>query len=275
MKDYTLLKSVMAEHSHEKTSNKYSFIPTNRVISLLEDNGWFVSDARETNSKRNQGFQKHIIRFRQNKYLGKSLEVEEIIPEAVMINAHDLTSGFIFMSGLEKCWCSNQCTVSEGTMRSHRVTHRGYTDQKVLDAVYNIVDETPLVLDRIDKFKSVQLNADDRFAFGYEAMDLLYKDSKWNDFSKSLSTDRLLKSRRSQDNDNNLWNVFNIVQEKFLQGGRYLISNQEVAYARRYGARTDHLCAEKSRKVKSIDKDIKLNRALWSLAERTGMIASR
>ena len=42
-KDYTNLSSVMATQSHERTSDRYSFVPTVGVINLLEKNGWEVS----------------------------------------------------------------------------------------------------------------------------------------------------------------------------------------------------------------------------------------
>lgn len=272
MQAYQNLSSVMAQHSHENVSDKYSFVPSVNVINLLENNGWFVNDARETNARQNKGFQKHIIRFRQEKYRGHKLELEEIIPEAIMMNAHDGTSRFVFMSGLERCWCSNQCTVSEGVIRSHKVTHRGYTDEKILDAVYNIVEETPKVLDSINNYKDVHLTDDEKIVFGDIAMDLLYEPVKWSKFDKDKSVARLLVPERKQDEDSNLWNVFNTVQEKFLKGGRYMISNDDVAYSKRHDFPDRTLYAVKTKKIKSIDRDVKLNRALWSLTERMNEI---
>ncbi len=266
--NYESIPSIMAERSHSKVSDRYSFVPTFQVINLLEDNGWYVNNARETNARENKGFQKHIVRLRQLKHSGRRLEVNEIVPEVILTNAHDASTRFNLMAGFERCWCSNQCTVSEGTIRSHKVTHVGYTDEKILEAVYSIVEETPKVINRINDFKSVTLTKDEVLAFGHSSMDLMYDADKWKKINKDISVDRLLLPRRSQDKEPSLWNTFNIIQEKFLQGGRYLIPHSTVKQGEKWKMNLDYLPAKASRKVKSIDKDIKLNRALWTLTEK-------
>lgn len=66
----------------------------------------------------------------------------------------------------------------------------------------------------------------------------------------------LLNARRSEDEGSDLWRTFNRVQENATQGfrGRY---NWELRRRQR-GVRA----------IKNIDGDVKINRALWSLAEK-------
>ncbi len=264
---YTSLKSVMSDRSSDKTSDRYSFVPTYKVINLLENNGWMVNSARETNSKRNVGFQKHIVRFRKAVDQNRQLEIDEIIPEIILTNAHDGTTRFNVMSGFERCWCSNQCTVSESTIRSHQVTHIGYTDLKILNAVDNIMSETPKVIDSIHRFKDIKLDDNNRWMMAEMALDILFDKDKWMKYNKDYTIKRLIQPQRMQDNEKNLWNTFNTIQERFIKGGRYLISNEEIAMAKMYGWDMDNLGAEKVRKVKSIDRDIQINRDLWELTE--------
>jgi hypothetical protein len=265
---YQSIKSIMADRSSDKTSDRYSFVPTYKVINLLESNGWFVSNARESRSKVNAGFQKHVVRFRQVGDQNRMLELNEIVPEIVMKNAHDGSAYYELMSGFERCWCTNQCTVSESTIMSHKIKHIGYTDGAVLNAVNSIMEQTPKVIDNIKRFKSVQLNEDERWMMAEMALDILFDNSKWNRYNKEHTIDKVLKPVREQDKETNLWNVFNIIQEKFIKGGKWLVTEHEGRIADAYGWEGNWVKGQKVRKIKSIDRDIEINRSLWSLTEQ-------
>jgi|TARA_Y100000310_G_scaffold345185_1_gene462452 hypothetical protein len=267
--DYTKLSSVMAERPASRTSNRYAFVPTIQLIKLMEKHGWYVSSGRETNaqSEDRMGFQKHMLRFRREGDVGKQLQLDEIIPEILMTNAHDAGAAFNLMSALWRCWCSNGCITADSTIASHRILHKGYADEKVLEAVYHIVEDTPKVIERVNDFKGIQLSQTEREAFGLSALDLLYGEDKFNKFDKQVSVERLIQPRRSKDSEPNLWNSYNVVQEKFLKGDRFLVEKAQLNqwgntdYARKYAR------ARKTKQVKAIDKDVRLNKALWTLTE--------
>ena len=65
----------------------------------------------------------------------------------------------------------------------------------------------------------------------------------------------MLQPRRYADNGTDLWKTFNRVQENLTKGIRGRVD-------RSTGQRTG------SRGIKSIDGDVKLNRALWAMAEK-------
>jgi hypothetical protein len=260
--DYKQLPSIMAERPHIKTSSKYSFVPTYKVINLLETNGWDVSDCRESNARENKrGFQKHLIRFRRKGDTQRHLELNELIPEIALTNSHDGGSSFQLSSALYRCFCSNQCTVSDTTVSSHRVLHKGYNRDQILDAAYTIVKDTPKVFDKVNRFKSIQLSEPQQEIFADSALDLVFDSEKWDKYDKKNTKTRLLEPRRSEDRDKNLWNTYNVIQEKFLQGGRYLIEKNNYNNYK-------YSTGRKTKRIKSIDKDIRLNKALWSLTER-------
>ncbi len=269
--DYSSLSSIMAEHQHHSVSDRYSFVPTKHVLGILEKNGWEVKDAREVAAQKHEtkGFQKHIIRLRQTKDVGRMLEVNDIIPEIVMTNAHNGSAAFNLMAGLFRCWCSNQCVTSEATVASHRILHRGFTEEKILEAVYHIVEDTPKVIDNVNNFKAIELNNQENQLFGETALEILYgEEDKWKEYDLEGSARNLIKPRRTEDKNPNLWNSFNVVQEKFMQGGRFMVTKEEVDYYKGINLSTSYAKTKKTKKIKAIDKDVKLNRALWSLTER-------
>jgi hypothetical protein len=67
----------------------------------------------------------------------------------------------------------------------------------------------------------------------------------------------LLNPRRFGDGARDLWTTLNTVQENVICGG-------QRDYSRR---RPDGSRMPKSRAIKGIDEDLKLNKALWHMAE--------
>ena len=59
----------------------------------------------------------------------------------------------------------------------------------------------------------------------------------------------IIQSRRPQDDKGDLWNIYNRAQENIIKGG---IKRKNRA---------------KTRGVKSIHRDLRLNKALWTLTE--------
>ncbi|WP_186153310.1 DUF932 domain-containing protein, partial [Burkholderia gladioli] len=68
-----------------------------------------------------------------------------------------------------------------------------------------------------------------------------------------ITESQVLRARRSEDAGDDLWTTFNRVQESLTQGG---MRGRSPA-----GRRI------KTRPITGIDQDIRLNRALWMLAE--------
>ena len=73
------------ERNTESTSNRYSFIPTTRIIEDLERENWLPATASEVSARKNSGFQKHLIRFRNENFTGKFGGDGQ--PEIVLTNA--------------------------------------------------------------------------------------------------------------------------------------------------------------------------------------------
>lgn len=271
MFDYTNLKSIMADRPSDNTTDKYSFVSTKAVINLLEKNGWGVSSARESRATKHAGFQQHVVRFRKMKDIGRILEVNEIVMEAILSTAHNGTSLWEFGGGFQRCWCDNQCTVSAGTVAEHKIKHVGFTDMKVLDAIDRIAKDMPNIIGKMNDFKQVTLNSNERFIFAMNALDLVFKADKWEKYNKVQSAKRLTEYTRPQDRDSNLWNIYNIVQEKFIKGGDFLLTPHQVEY---YGTYRDGVGGgDWSRGIKSINRDLDVNKELWELAEITEQTA--
>ena len=73
-----------------------------------------------------------------------------------------------------------------------------------------------------------------------------------------ITAQQLLNPRRHADIGSSLWQTFNVIQENVIRGGLSAMGRDAQNRPRRVS----------TREVRGIDGDVKLNKALWQLAER-------
>jgi hypothetical protein len=87
--------------------------------------------------------------------------------------------------------------------------------------------------------------------FARSALELRYGED-WSQASP-VTTEQVLSPRRVADSGQDLWSTLNRVQENLLKGG--------LRGRSRSGRRT------RTRAIRSVTEDVRLNRALWRLTE--------
>lgn len=238
--------SIFAADKHDSRSVRYTYIPTIEVLEGLRREGFMPFFAGQSKS-RIEGkteFTKHMIRLRRADMVAAS-EAHEII----LINSHDGTSSYQMLAGVFRFVCMNGMVTGD-KIEDIRVPHRGNIVDNVIEAAYTIVDEFEAVDDNIQTMKVLQLAEPEQRAFAKAALALKYDDPEKD---PPIRPDALLTPRRYGDSSSDLWTKFNTVQEHLIRGG----DRGRDASGRR----------AQTRPVESIDRNVKLNRALWILAD--------
>lgn len=248
--------SVFAEKAASDTSSKYSFIPTVVVVDALKTQGWMPFQAMQSRSRSEDGkiAAKHLLRFRN---VSQDLKVGDGIAELILTNSHDGTSAFKLMGGVYRLVCSNGMIVGD-TVASESVRHIGFTQDKVIEASYKILESVPKIAGQVDTFQSIELSRDERLALAESALQVRYNTEE--NERAPIRADQLLLTRRHEDRAASLWNTFNVIQENIIRGGLRGISSTTQPGQRARRVRT--------REVGSVTENVRLNRALWTLAER-------
>ena len=241
---FRIAPSIFANEAHESRSARYTYIPTIDVLDGLRKEGFqpfFVAQSRSRIEGKSE-FTKHMLRLRQTGEIEKP-EANEII----LINSHDGTSSYQMMAGCFRFVCQNGMVTGD-IVEDIRVRHKGNIIHNVIDAAYTIVDDFETVTESIDGMKSTLLLPEEQEIFAQAALSL-----KYNENEAPITPNQLLSTRRVADRNPDLWSNFNRVQENIIRGGlRGRTAN---------GNRTT------TREVKSIDNNVKLNKALWILAD--------
>lgn len=242
--------SVLAESAHESRGERYTFIPTIKVIDGLRGEGFQPYEVRQTRcrdlSKRE--FTKHMVRMRHVDHIGTNDEVTEL----VLLNSHDGTSSYQLLSGIFRFVCSNGLIAGD-VFNDVRVRHSGNVVNDVIEGSFRVLENAGEIADRLDQYKAITLSDQEQRVFASAALQL-----RWDAEEAPVQAERLLRANRYADNKADLWTTFNRVQENIIKGG--------VAGRSTTGRRMT------TRAVGGVNENVKLNRALWSLADGMAQI---
>lgn len=246
-------------------SSRYAFIPTINVIDGMRNAGFVPVRAMQSRSRieGKSAYTKHMIRFRAE---NRSLMVGDSLLECVLINSHDGTSAYKLMCGIFRLVCSNGMVVADTLLGSISIRHTGDVIRDVVNGSHTIVDNAPKVLDTVREWQSIQLARTEQLALAESAHSLRFPIVEREDGSTApnptlVTPDHLLLANRHADAKPDLWSTFNRIQENSIRGVRTRGMSGNGRFER-----------ISSRAVKSIDGDVRLNRALWSLGERMAEI---
>ena len=254
--------SIFATTAHESRSERFQPIPTIEVLRGLMAEGFMPVGAKQSRT-RDEGkadFTKHLIRLRR---LDDDVthRVGDTVCEILLKNANDGTSAYDLMAGLFRIRCLNSLVAQTGTIDSVKVRHTGDVAGQVIDGTYRVLEEAHRALAAPQDWAQVQLNKDERQIFAEAAHMIRFGDAdgQIEGAGKAIAPVQLLKPRRADDRDPDLWTTFNVAQENVIRGGISAWAPAEpLRRARRVTARA----------VNGIDQDIKLNKALWVLTQR-------
>ena len=258
--------SVFATEPWGQMSGRYRFVPTIDVINFMRRAG-FLPVRAEQGRTRVQGkadFTRHLIRFRHSEFFDPSrpLEVGGTIPEIVLVNSHDGTTGYNLDSGLFRKVCSNGLMVQDAQFGSLKARHSGRESdfyEQISAATAQIVQSAPAALERVERWQGLSLPAPAQTALARAA--LAIRDG--SDDAPKIATAEPLRARRyedmpDRDGRRDLWTTVNVVQENILRGGM----RGTGSTGRRYT----------SRPVASVTEDTRINRAIWQLGEEMARI---
>ena len=235
-------------------SSRYTFVPTSAIIAGMRDAGFFPYNAIQSRSRipGKADFTRHMLRFRPENV--SLTQLGDTTVEAVLVNSHDGTSCYELSLGAFRLACLNGMMVAEGVVGIIHIRHTGDIIGEVVDATRNILATAPKVVDAIGTWKGINLLPAEARALAESAHGLRFEAD-----APAPSVEKLLQPRRSEDSGTDLWSTFNRIQENTVEGG-----------LRTYHPTTHR--RNRTRAVVGIGENVKLNRALWTLAEKMAEI---
>lgn len=242
--------SVFATTPFSNTSPNYRFISTAQIVSTLLKAGFEAVAAQQTNARgERSNYARHLLRFRS---MSLPKKFNDVVPQIVLLNSHDGTSAYQLRAGLYRTLCMNGLLARVGDFGVVHVPHRGNIIANIVEAALQLASGFSAINEVIDLMQAARLSESQRLRFAEQAYNIRFQ--RW-DAKPVFAPGRLLEARRELDQGDDLWRVYNVVQENMMRGG--------LAYTNQRGR------SSSTRGIRAIREDVRINTALWGAAMTT------
>lgn len=238
--------------TNPNVSTKYVFASTETVIEDMKKLGWNVVEAKQPRKRSSTFRSYHMIAFQnENVKIFKTDEngnkIVDCYPRIILTNSHDGFSSFKFMVGLYRLVCSNGLIIATKEFANYSIRHINYTFEELRELVNSVIAAIPTHIEIMNKMQNKILSNDEQRQLALAGLRF-----RKNDPELIVSTallDELLEPTRKEDEGGTLWNTFNILQEKLMNGG--FLMEGKTGKVRR------------ARTIKAISKTVSFNQALF------------
>jgi hypothetical protein len=245
-----------SEKASNEVSEYYTHIPTNRVIEDMRKLGWGVINAKQVSARKEatKGFQKHMIVFRHPDLMVEGKDGDNVWPQVIMTNSHDGKNSFTFQAGMYRLVCSNGLVIADEEFGSMKIRHMGYDFETLRETINEMVEKLPLTVESMNRFKRTELTQDQKYDLARKALETRFQvqENQKVDLIYKVDLDKFLTPVRKEDSGNDLWSVFNLIQERIIEGDFEYVNGVKL---------------RKARKIKNFKQDLDVNKKLFEVAK--------
>ena len=220
-----------------KVSNRYSFADSEYYLQKFIDADWFIHSARQV-SKSEYAPHQVILRNKDIATVG------DLLPQLIFTNSHNGIKKMTMDTGIYRLVCSNGLVVPTSITQSLSIKHIDLGDSTTDTIVNSFYEKIPIIMNNIDRMRNKILTNDEIDNFTYNALQIRFINAV------GININDVVKPLRLEDYSDDLWTVFNVVQEKIIRGGIQLPSKRH------------------SRPINNFVNDNDINTKLWKLAEQ-------
>jgi hypothetical protein len=187
--------------------------------------------------------------FRNNDIVINGEDGDHAYPQILLTNSHDGKNAFTFTAGLFRMVCENGLVICSKEFENLKIRHYGYDFEELKAVISKIVEKLPLTVESMNSFKKKKLRKAQIFEFAKKAAAIRFGADQLENITINYSA--LVTPTRPEDKGDDLWSVFNVVQEKLVHGMFEYVSGTKL---------------RKARKIKNFKQDLDLNAKLYELA---------
>ena len=220
-----------------KVSDRYSFADSEYYLQKFIDADWTIHSARQVSKSE---YAPHQVILRNNDIA----TVGDLLPQLIFTNSHNGIKKMTIDTGIYRLVCSNGLVVPTSITQSLSIKHLDLGDSTTDTIVNSFYEKVPIIMNNIDRMRNKILTDDEIDNFTYNALQIRFTNAI------GININDVVKPLRIEDNSDDLWTVFNVVQEKLIRGGIQLPSKR------------------RSRPINNFVNDNNINTKLWELAEQ-------
>lgn len=245
----SIAPAIYQETPKENVSKHYVHVPTATLIEDMAKMNWKPVQVSQQASRKvasDAPYKRHMVVFR-NEEVVITDGADTVYPQIILTNSHDGLSAFTFRAGLYRLVCSNGLVIATKEFEKMSIRHKGYTFEALQETLMTFVEQLPKTVESLNSFRETILTDEQKVEMALKAIGIRFGVE-----GAVVEAQEVLKPARVEDEGNDLWTVFNVIQEKMIRGG----FGYKAASGRNKTART----------VKNFTRDIQLNQQLYALA---------
>ena len=214
----------------QRIKQKEFYIPTLDVVTKLQNEGWQLSGVAEQRGRNRKNSSNYVQLQHPDFAIQNNKGKDEAFTSITLSNSCNGSSPLQMDLGTYRLVCSNGAIAFDG-FEQNKIKHTeiNYRDLDRLVASMNV--RASKLLNDVNEMKHTGLSIEDMRKLAIEAASLRYDDLSL------INIDDLFAVNRVEDESNDLWTVFNRIQENLTHD------------------------------ITNMKEDIKLNQQLFSLAE--------
>ena len=244
--------------TNPKVSEKYVQANTATVIRDMAKLGWYPVEAKQKKARKNSsGIQSyHMVVFQNPDIKIVQSDYVEAFPRIILTNSHDGMNSFRFMVGLFRLVCSNGLIIADERLENLVIRHINYTFEDLRKLINKTLEELPEYIEITNNMRTTTLGDIAKADFALKALKVRKNlgDNDQLNVSEDTLKD-LLTPTRDADKGDDLWTVYNVLQEKLIKGGTSVEAGKNNKL-------------RKMRPVKSFVRDLSVNYRLFDLAKQ-------
>ena len=254
--------SVFTTNGSKDTSDKYTHIPTDRVIRDLELLGWRVADVKEVSARKDTtiGYQKHLVVFRNDDVVITGEDGDTVYPQILLTNSHDGKNAFKFQAGLFRMICENGLVIADESFEDYSIRHMGYDFESLQSLIKEMVANLDVTVESMNKMKQIELDEKQQIELAKKLLEVRLEGTG-NTYDKN-QPEMINWSQRKEDNGVDLWSVFNRQQENIIEG------NFSYFNEKKYSTMVPnlHFVGRQARPIKNFKQDMDVNKKMFAAA---------
>lgn len=234
----------------KEMSKRYVWMDTMELVEnllSLKSKGEQVFELRSIQGKRSRknntvGRGIHLVRLRTVKPM--LIDGETLFPEIVIKNSYDGSCPLICELGIFRLVCTNGLVIKSKDLGGIKIRHTGTPWQAAYDIVKGLASNLPKMMAVQQQLATTILDEVKIIEFAKRAARI-----RWENIAEDADVVEFIEAKRPEDEGVSLWKVFNVVQEKLLQGGVKLEGMKRTG-----------------KKVRNASEDLRINQELFELA---------
>lgn len=206
--------AIYADRPASHVSQDYQFVNTGLLVDSLLAKGWEIIQASQQNVRQADKMEgtKHSVSLRPGTNNSYCPHLGVLFPSIFIVNSHDWSSRLIIEFGFWRQVCGNGA-IGFSAQGGFNVRHDTFAEdlEGVLNRFASYGSHLMLMAER---WNAIRLLGDQVRELAIGAAKIRFGEEATEDHARSL-----VIPRRSFDDKDDLWSVFNTIQENATQGG--------------------------------------------------------